>query len=84
MLVYAKYGITLPHFAQSQAAYGTPVDKEDLQPGDLVFFERNNYIFHVAIYIGNDTVIHAASRASGICFSRLGYSSAHQLYRRLL
>ena len=84
MLVYAKYGITLPHFAQSQAAYGTPVSKEDLQPGDLVFFESNNYIFHVAIYIGNDTVIHAASRASGICFSRLGYSSAHQIYRRLL
>ena len=84
MLVYAKFGITLPHFAESQAAYGAAVEEEDLQPGDLVFYESNNYIYHVAIYIGNDTIIHAASTRTGIIFSNMRYSSSHRIYRRLL
>ena len=84
MLVYARYGIELPHFAMSQATFGTPVEEEDLQPGDLVFFERGDYIYHVAIYIGNGTIIHAASSSSGICFSNLHYSTANLLFRRLL
>ena len=84
MLVYAKYGITLPHFAQSQAAYGELIAEEDLQPGDLVFFQSGNYIYHVAIYIGNDTIVHAAGRSVGICFSNLHYSSAKLIFRRLL
>ena len=84
MLVYAKYGITLPHFAQSQAAYGELIREEDLQPGDLVFFQSGNYIYHVAIYIGNDTIVHAAGHSVGICFSNLHYSSAKLIFRRLL
>lgn len=84
MLVYARYGIELPHYTVTQATFGTPISEEDLQPGDLVFFERGNYIYHVAIYIGNDTIIHAAGTGSGICFSNLHYSTANLLFRRLL
>ncbi len=84
MLVYARYGIELPHYTVTQATFGTPISEEDLQPGDLVFFERGNYIYHVAIYIGNETIIHAAGTGSGICFSNLHYSTANLLFRRLL
>ena len=84
MLVYARYGISLPHFAQSQAAYGRAVSEEELQPGDLVFFQRGNYIYHVAIYIGNGTIVHAASSRLGICYSAIAFGGAKRLYRRLL
>ena len=84
MLVYARYGITLPHFAQSQAAYGMAVSEEELEPGDLVFFQNGAEIYHVAIYIGNGTIVHAASSSTGIIFSDLHYSTSMLLFRRLL
>lgn len=37
------------------------VTRENLRIGDLVFFERNSSIFHVAIYIGENKIIHAVS-----------------------
>ena len=85
MLVYARYGITLPHFAQSQAMYGELVSEEELEPGDLVFFQNGTgYIHHVAIYIGNHTIVHAANSVSGICFSNIHYSSDRIICRHLL
>ena len=84
MLVYAKYGISLPHFAESQAAYGRAVSEDELEPGDLVFFERGGYIYHVAIYIGNGTIVHATNARNGICFTSLNYGTSRRLYRRLL
>jgi cell wall-associated NlpC family hydrolase len=35
------------------------VSRADLEPGDLVFYDYGEGITHVAIYVGNDTVIHA-------------------------
>ncbi len=85
MLVYARYGITLPHFAQSQAMYGELVSEEELEPGDLVFFQNSTgYIHHVAIYIGNHSIVHAANSVSGICFSNIHYSSDRIICRHLL
>lgn len=37
------------------------VSRENLRIGDLIFFERNSSIFHVAIYIGENMIIHAVS-----------------------
>ncbi|MBQ6321361.1 MAG: C40 family peptidase [Lachnospiraceae bacterium] len=84
MLVYARFGISLPHFAQSQAAYGYAVSESELEPGDLVFFQRGNYIYHVAIYIGNNTIIHSTNARSGICFTSIQFGGDQRLYRRLL
>lgn len=48
-----------------------PVDREDLQPGDLVFFKINGYrIDHVGIYLGNENFAHASS-SSGVMISSL-------------
>jgi peptidoglycan DL-endopeptidase CwlO len=54
--VYAQVGVSLPHHAASQFAYGTPVSYVQLAPGDLVFFSG---LGHVGIYIGNNQFVHA-------------------------
>jgi cell wall-associated NlpC family hydrolase len=56
MYVYAQLGIALPHQAAAQYAYGVPVSRSQLLPGDLVFYDA---LSHVAIYIGNGQVVHA-------------------------
>jgi cell wall-associated NlpC family hydrolase len=57
MYLYGKFGVTLPHKSTYQANYGTSVDKEDLLPGDLVFFYTP--ISHVGIYVGGGLMINA-------------------------
>jgi peptidoglycan endopeptidase LytE len=55
--VYARVGVTLPRSAASQYDHGTPVARDDLQPGDVVFFDR---LRHNGIYIGQGRFVHAA------------------------
>jgi cell wall-associated NlpC family hydrolase len=54
--VFAQVGIVLPHFAAAQWGYGTYVSLDQLEPGDLVFFES---LGHVGIYVGNGEYIQA-------------------------
>jgi cell wall-associated NlpC family hydrolase len=56
MYVFAKVGVSLPHYAAAQYQLGSPVSKDQLQPGDLVFF-RN--LGHMGMYIGGGNFIHA-------------------------
>jgi cell wall-associated NlpC family hydrolase len=56
MYVYAQVGVSLPHNAAMQYGYGTPVDRSQLQPGDLVFF---NGLGHNGMYIGGGQFIHS-------------------------
>ncbi|MGH3161131.1 MAG: NlpC/P60 family protein [Streptosporangiaceae bacterium] len=57
MWAYAQVGIALPHFTVSQYNSGVHVSRNDLEPGDLVFFFPN--ISHVGMYIGNGMMINA-------------------------
>lgn len=53
--VFKKLGVTLPHSSASQATLGTKVARDDLRPGDLVFFNTNGKgISHVGIYVGDN------------------------------
>lgn len=55
-------GLKLGGSAADIARRGRPVDRDDLRPGDLVFFNTRNAPFtHVGIYIGDDRFIHAPS-----------------------
>ena len=54
---FAKVGISLPHSSAMQYNLGTHVSKDQLRPGDLVFFYTP--IHHVGIYIGNGNMINA-------------------------
>lgn len=71
--VYAQFGITLPHNAETQADCGEYVSREDLRPGDLVFFYSP--IGHVGIYIGNGQYVHASDYGIGVIVSSLDSSS---------
>lgn len=62
--VMRPYAAGLPRTSRDMARYGTPVNRQELQPGDLVFFtttSRRDVISHVAIYIGQDSIIHSIS-----------------------
>lgn len=69
MLSYAQVGISLPHYAQSQASYGRTVSYNDMKPGDLIFYGTTGNVYHVAMYIGNGFIVHAESSATGIVIS---------------
>lgn len=60
MYVYDNLGVKLPRVTGQQAYAGVHVDREDLQPGDLVFFKLNgSRIDHVGIYVGHSKFVHA-------------------------
>ncbi len=60
-------GVTLPRRAREQANVGEKVPLDELQPGDLVFFNtrRANYS-HVGIYLGDNRFIHAPHQRSTV------------------
>ena len=76
MKVMQKFGVSLPHYSGSQAKMGKKVTSGNMKPGDLIFYAGSNgRINHVALYIGNGQVVHAASRRSGIKISTWNYRS---------
>ena len=66
--VFNSCGINLSRSCTTQAVSGTPVNKEDLQLGDVIFFNNTSSgaIGHVGIYIGNGEFIHAANPSRGV------------------
>ena len=71
MYVYSQVGVSLPHHAASQYGIGSPVSRDQLQPGDLVFF---NGLGHAGIYIGGDQFIHAPHTGDVVKISSLSDS----------
>lgn len=68
MTVYQLNGLDLPRHSGDQYEAGTPVAFDELQPGDLVFFQTrgNGRISHVGIFVGDDQFIHAAGTGKDI------------------
>lgn len=61
--VYKSEGVKLPRSSKDMAKVGVKVPKDQLKPGDLVFFKtrRSSRINHVGIYAGNGKFIHSSS-----------------------
>lgn len=90
MYIFSQAGIDLPHGATSQLSCGTAVSRDELQPGDLVFFQDFGAVAsHVGIYIGGDQFIHASSSSyNGRCvvtssLTETYYNSHYYAARRL-
>lgn len=62
--VYAHFGISLPRTSYSQLNSGVAVTRDELQPGDLVFFRNAG---HVGIYAGNGNYMHAPQTGRSVC-----------------
>ncbi len=72
--VYAQCGYSINRTASAQLDNGVPVDRSDLQPGDLVMFKQGSggsRASHVGIYIGNGDFIHASTSRVGVVINSL-------------
>jgi cell wall-associated NlpC family hydrolase len=64
---FQQVGITLPRASSQQARVGAPVPRDQLQPGDLVFFYKP--VSHVGIYVGNNMMINAPQTGDVVKYS---------------
>jgi len=83
MYAFAQVGVSLPHNAAMQYAYGSPVSRSALQAGDVVFF---NGLGHNGIYIGGGQFIHAPHTGDVVKISSLSdswYASTYVGARRM-
>ena len=69
--VYGQFGYTLNRTATDQLSNGVSVRKDELQPGDLVFFKyrTSKPVSHVGIYIGGNQFVHASTPTVGVIVS---------------
>jgi peptidoglycan DL-endopeptidase CwlO len=84
MWAYAQVGVSLPHSTYAQYGYGVPVSRDQLQPGDLVFFDG---LGHVGIYIGGGQFVHAPHTGDVVKISSMDeswYASTYVGARRIL
>jgi peptidoglycan DL-endopeptidase CwlO len=84
MWAYAQVGVSLPHSSYAQYGYGVPVSRDELAPGDLVFFDG---LGHVGIYIGGGQFVHAPHTGDVVKISSLSeswYAATYAGARRIL
>lgn len=66
---YRKAGILVPRTSRAQSVFGTPIARNDLRPGDLVFFYSP--VHHVGIYLGSGNVLPAPQTGDVVKISPL-------------
>lgn len=81
--VFDNFNISLPRTSFDQATEGTKVAKGYLSMGDLVFFKTNgSSISHVAIYAGNNKILHSANKGVEISDLDTAYWSKYYVTAR--
>lgn len=75
-LIYAEYGYTLGRTPDNQYNNaGTSIDYSQIQKGDIVCYGSPGKCTHVAIYIGDGMIVHAANKKKGICTQKATYNT---------
>ena len=84
MLVYRKFGVSMPHDVRRQYRYGSRVSGPP-QAGDLVFFdEHGRGISHAGIATGRGTIIHASDYWNKVTETKIQYIRGYKGAKRLL
>jgi len=82
MYVFAQFGISLPHDANAQQRYGTPVSADQAAPGDLMVFLDGGYGYHAGIYAGGGMMWDAPNSGSTVGLHQIW--STNVVFRRLV
>ncbi len=91
--VYGRHGVDLPRTSrlQSNAGRSLPLEVESLRPGDLLLFASTGKgVNHVAIYVGDNRIVHSSAGAGGVVYDDLStprgkwYLKRHVASRRVL
>ena len=85
--VFARHGVALPRTSRQIAELGEPVplNRDDLREGDLLFFAGNGTrIDHVAIYLGDDHIIHSTASGGGVRIESLTSARGEWFDRRMV
>ncbi len=70
--VYHELGIGVPRTAAEQSLTATPVDPDDLEPGDVVFFRDSGpEATHVGVYVGAHRFVHAPKTGRPVTYASL-------------
>ena len=80
--IYAGFGYYIPRVSADQAASaGKQVNLMEIVPGDLIFYASGGRVNHVAIYIGDGKIVHAANSRQGIIISQYNYRDIYRVRR---
>ena len=85
--VCRQMGYTVKRTATAQLSNGTKISRDQLQPGDLVFFGYGSSASHVGIYIGDGKFVHAQNSSTGVVITSLSqsyYDSRYLTARRIV
>jgi cell wall-associated NlpC family hydrolase len=86
--VYGRNGITLPRTSRQQATAGRSMPTKldgNLRAGDLLFFSQSgDVVNHVAIYVGNDRILHSSSSGGGVRYDDLSTARGKWFRDRLV
>lgn len=89
--IHHELALEVPRTAALQFLSATPIPREALQPGDLVFFrDGGDEVTHVGVYIGDGAFVHAPKSGRPVSYARLehdyftvNFAGAGRLYPRL-
>lgn len=76
---YRQAGVSLPRSSQAQSSFGKAISRDQLQPGDLVFFYSP--VSHVGIYVGGGMVLHAPQSGDVVKISPMSRMPFHNARR---
>ena len=91
--VFGRHGVNLPRMSRQQAGAGQALSREiaSLKPGDLMLFSsKGGRVDHVAIYAGNNQILHSSAGTGGVVYDDLSaprgkwYLARHVFSRRVL
>lgn len=79
---YSNAGLTMPRTSREQYRATAPIRRDQITPGDLVFFNTSEDASHVGIYVGEGRFVHAPASNRAVRLERLDNSYYRQRFLR--